>query len=293
MAGATAYIEAHSTEQKAFKAEKLTSVYVVNGTVPVDESAQAAYSDGLITSVEMPTRYVPVGAVTDLGTIGTQVAGSRLGTGEVVVHDMFVDATTNPSRPSEAVPQGDVAVTVSVDSSAGVAGFIQPGDKVDILVDLDSNEEAYLYQGVSVLAVNHTLVAVPDTTSGTTPSTDVHEAATLVTFAMSAASAAHIPPTHSDGSAFTQGVYLALEGPSDQLASMTVVNGSTLIPGVHLSLGQGTTTGPVSNTQGPGASDATGTTGSGETGGTGSTSSGTTASNNTSGPNRAQHGDTP
>ncbi len=296
VAGATAYIEAHSTEQNAFKSEKLTSVYVVHGTVPVDESAQSAYSAGLITSVEMPTRYVPVGAVTDLGALGTQVAGSRLGTGEVVVHGMFVDAATNPSRPSDAVPKGHVAVTVSVDSSAGVAGFIQPGDTVDILVDIDSNEEATLYQSVPVLAVNHTLVAVPDTTSGEAPSTDVDQAATLITFSMTPAAAAHIPPTHSDGSAYTQGVYLALDGPGAQLASMTVINGTTLIPGIHLSLGQGSTSGPVSNTANPSntsGSTGSGSTGSGTTGGTGSTSSGTTASNNSSGPNRAQHGDTP
>ena len=42
---------------------------------------------------------------------------------------------------AQTVPKGDVAVSVSVDQVHGVAGLIQPGDKVDILVDLGGDQE--------------------------------------------------------------------------------------------------------------------------------------------------------
>ena len=61
--------------------------------------------------------------------------------------------------------QGDVAISVSVDQVHAVAGLVQPGDKVDILVDINGNQETTLYQQVPVLAVGTTLVRTPGTAS--------------------------------------------------------------------------------------------------------------------------------
>ncbi len=288
VAGVAAYSAVNSSEQKAFGNQKLTSVYVVHGTVPRDESAATAYAQGTLTVTRVPVRYAPVGAVTDLDTIADRVAGSTLGTGEVVVPGMFVSARTDPGQAADILPPGDVAVTVSVDPAAGVAGFIQPGDKVDILVDATGGED-YLYQSVPVLAVDTQLVPTPDTTPGSAPTSATDLSATLITFAMAPAAAAHIPPTDSDGSAFTQGVYLALQGPGAQPASVTNVNGANLIPGLDLNLGQGAGAGVSSTTS----------TGSGPVGGSssdrapssGSSSTGsgtTTAPVNATGPNRVQ-----
>jgi len=295
VASVAAYSAVNSTEQKVFKNQKLTSVYVVDGTVPRDESAATAYAQGHITPTRMPVRYAPVGAVTDLDAIADRVAGSTLGTGEVVVHGMFVAARTDPGQAADALPPGDVAVTVSVDPAAGVAGLIQPGDKVDILVDATGGED-YLYQSVPVLAVDTRLVPTPDTTPGSAPTSAAGLSATLVTFAMAPAAAAHIPPTDSDGSAFTRGVYLALQGPGAQPASVTAIDGADLIPGLDLNLGHGAGAGASSTTStgsGPssGSSPDRSSSSSSSSSSSGSSSTGsgtTTAPIDATGPNRVQ-----
>ena len=84
---------------------------------------------------------------------------------------MFQSPDTIASVAAETVPQGDVAISVSVDQVHGVAGLIQPGDKVDILIDVNGSQETYLYQAVPVLAVGTTLVPAPGTTESATQTT--------------------------------------------------------------------------------------------------------------------------
>jgi len=222
-----AYTTVQSAPQKAFPNSSLTSVYVVRSAVPRDETAATAADRGLIVTAQMPAQYVPSGAVTNLADIRDQVAGSDIATGEVVVRGMFVSAANNPGAAAEALPPGDVAISVSVSPAAGVGGAVQPGDKVDLLVDVKGTQEAYLYRGVPVLAVGTRLVVTPGVTPSSTP-------ANVITFALSPADAAHIPPTTSATGPITQGVYLALDGPGSQSESVAPITFSKLIPGVAL-----------------------------------------------------------
>ncbi|HUY23470.1 MAG TPA: Flp pilus assembly protein CpaB [Acidimicrobiales bacterium] len=245
VASAAAHSEATSTQQKAFKNSKLESVYVLKGIVPRDESGAAAASQGLLEKTQMPSQFVPVGAVTDLSAIAARVAGSDLPTGEVVVGGMFVSAADNPGAAAGLLPRGEVAVTVSVSQAQGVAGLIQPGDRVDILLDLPGAQEATLYRSVAVLAVGTALQPPPGVAAGavrttaTAPSGSesqanaVAAATELITFAVSPAAAAHIAPAKSDSGGVVPGVYLALDAPGNAPASESTITipGSGIVPG--------------------------------------------------------------
>ena len=228
VAAVASYSAVQSAPRKAFNHAKLVTVYVVNGSVPRQESVASAYSQGLISRALIPTQYVPSGAVRNLSAVGDRVAGTELVSGQVLVGGMLVSAADNPGQAADAVPAGDVAVSVSVDPAAAVGGAVQPGDHVDILVDSAGTQETYLFQSVPVLAVGTKLVPTP----GTTPNV---KAADVITFALPPAEAAHIPPTKSDGGPITQGVYLALESPGNTPTSVTTVNVSQLIPGASSS----------------------------------------------------------
>ena len=128
------------------------------------------------------------------------------------------------------MPQGDVAISVSVDQVHAVAGLIQPGDKVDILLDLNGNQETYLYQQVPVLAVGTTLVPAPGTApSG--PQTTATTTSNVITFAVTPAAAARIALADSNGGGVTGGIYLALEAAGNPAAAPTTITSSNLIPG--------------------------------------------------------------
>jgi Flp pilus assembly protein CpaB len=224
VAAVCASLALRSAPAKAFNDSRLTSVYVLRGDVARDSSGAAISAEGLISTDEVPVRYVPAGAVTNLSTIDDQVTASDLTTGQVVVRSMFVAARQNPGGAAQTLASGDVAVSVSVDPAAGVGGAIQPGDRVDILVDVAGAQEDFLYRSVPVLAVGTKLVPTP----GSSPT---GEPADVITFAMSPAAAAHIPPTTSATGPITQGVYLALEPPGSQPESVTAVSRAQLIPG--------------------------------------------------------------
>jgi len=226
-----AYSGLHSARQKVFDHARATTVYVVRTAVPRDETAADAYAQGRIVATPMPVRYAPTDAVTDLPAIGRRVAAEDLAAGEVVVHGMFVSATDNPGEAARSVPVGDVAVSVAVSRAAGVAGMIEPGDTVDILLDLKGGYETYLFRAVPVLAVGTTLVpspaSAPSAPAGTAP-----VASDLVTFSVTPAVAAHIPPARSGAGGVTQGIYLALDARGTTAGQgTTLYPGSSLIPG--------------------------------------------------------------
>ncbi len=229
IASAAAYVALHTAQQKAYKNATLTSVYVLTGVVPENESGAAASSLGLIKATRMPLQFVPPGAVTNLSDIRNRVAGSNLPRGEVVVAGMFVSLKAIPSVAAERVPRGDVAVSVSADQVHSVAGLIEPGDKVDILVNLAGRQETYLYQSVPVLAVGPTLVAAPGSaTPGRTNAAP--QARNVLTFAVTRDAAARIALASGSGGGVSGGIYLALEAPGNTAAPVPAITGANLVP---------------------------------------------------------------
>ena len=63
-----------------------------------------------------------------------KVALTKLSAGQIVVDGMFVEPRVAQVTAAQRIPAGQVAVTVSVDQVAGVAGLLVPGDKVNIMV---------------------------------------------------------------------------------------------------------------------------------------------------------------
>ena len=253
--GITAYLGLHSAQQKVFRHAKAASVYVVRAQVPRDDTGATAYDHGLIVRSAMPVKYVPVGAVTDLADIDDRVADANLPVGTVVTHAMFVSASSNPGAAAQSVPPGDVAVSVSVTQSEGVAGMVQPGDKVDVLVNVKSGEEAFLFQDVPVLAVGQTLVPPPSSAPSAAAPATTGPTNDLITFALTPAAAAHIPPAKADTEGITPGVYLALDAANTTTPASTTVIAPNLIPGVPRGSGSSGT-----GSKGTGSSKGSGTT---------------------------------
>ena len=229
LASAGAYVGLHSAQQKAIKNAAATFVYVLTGPVPPDDSVAAAYSEGLIREVKTRSQFVPVGAIKDLAPIRNDMAWYSLPTGEVVVDGMFVSPGSIGSLAAKRVPRGDVAVSVTANQVHSVAGLIQPGDKVDLMVDIDGNQERYLYSSVRVLAVGTTLAAGPVKSQ---PSADSIATLTnnVITFTVPPTYASLIAQANSGGSGVIGGVYLALAG-VDNAAPTATVTASNLIPG--------------------------------------------------------------
>ena len=229
VASVLSYVFLNNAQNNAYHNAKLVSAYVITKPIPRTLSGVDIANGGYLVSKKVPAEFRPASAITNLSAIRDQAADANLPTGEIIVSGMFESPNTIASVAAETVPAGDVAISVSVDQVHGVAGLIQPGDKVDILVDLNSNQETYLFQAVPVLAVGTTLVPAPGASSSATQSTTATPS-NLITFAVTPTAAARIALADSDGGGVTGGIYLALEAAGNTPTAPTTINSSNLIP---------------------------------------------------------------
>jgi pilus assembly protein CpaB len=229
VASVLSYVFLNNAQNNAYHNAKLVNAYVIAKPIPRTLSGSDAVNGGYLQQKKIPAEFRPSSAVTRLSSIRDEAANANLPAGEIVVNGMFVSPDTIASVAAETVPQGDVAISVSVDQVHAVAGLIQPGDKVDILLDINGNQETTLYQQVPVLAVGTTLVPAPGAAPSGTQTTAT-TTSNVITFAVTPAAAARIALADSDGGGVTGGIYLALEAAGNPAAAPTTITSANLIP---------------------------------------------------------------
>ncbi len=229
VAGGASYLYLHDVQKRAYNNAALVPVYTVAGPIAKGTSGQIVVSKGLVKRGEIPQQFLPADAVTDLATIRNEIAVANLSSGQVLVSDEFASPAVAASTASQAIPKGDVAITVSIDAMHAVAGMLQPGDEVDILVEM-SGAERFLYQNVPILAIGSSFASGAVAAASTPPSTAATSGSGLITFAVPPAAAQRIALAQSGGGGVSGSLYLALVPPGNKPVSTPPVNGTSLIP---------------------------------------------------------------
>jgi pilus assembly protein CpaB len=158
-AGATVLLgavigEYHSRLEAARRAPE--SVYVA--VAARDLYPGVAIDEADLYAVQMQPQYVPEGAFLDPEYVVGRIARERVLANEVVRGERLADATSNQGL-NVMVPRGLRALSVSIRDGAGLAGFLNPGNLVDVLVtvpvpDSEREETTTLLQAVYVLGVD-------------------------------------------------------------------------------------------------------------------------------------------
>lgn len=96
-------------------------------------------------------------AVITPGEVIGRITKAPIVQGEQILRNRLLPAGVTPSL-SFAIPGGKRAVSVAVNEVVGVAGFVKPGDRVDILATIDSPDRentvtSTVLQDVEVLAI--------------------------------------------------------------------------------------------------------------------------------------------
>jgi Flp pilus assembly protein CpaB len=163
---------------------QLVEVLVATGPIPKGASADEAITTKMIAVDERRRADLPAGAVRRNAEIAGQVAAVELTGGEIITTAMFVADSDLSGSKGTSLDKGNVAITISVDEAAGVAGLVQPGDSINILAEATPGDPAgeaadaveaasglsvvddlfsmeapavYVFQDVKVLAVGQTL----------------------------------------------------------------------------------------------------------------------------------------
>jgi pilus assembly protein CpaB len=118
--------------------------------------------------VEWPETAVPPTAIQDPTLLVGRVARTEFAVGEPIIEPRLAPKGAG-SGLAATIPNGKRAMTVKVSESSGVAGFIHPGDLVDVIATMqiklskvDDNEitvSRVVLQRIKVLAVGEELTA--------------------------------------------------------------------------------------------------------------------------------------
>ena len=113
----------------------------------------------VVSEIDWPKQALPEGAfasVADITKDGTRVVLTPIGVNEPIL-PWKVSGPGSRASLSALVKDGMRAVTIHVNDTTGVAGFVLPGDRVDVLYTRGQGDESsidVLFQSVKVLAVN-------------------------------------------------------------------------------------------------------------------------------------------
>ncbi len=209
----------NSVQDRAYADAKLVQVYRVDKDVKKGMPGEQAVEQSFIKSSDIPQKYRPTTALTDINVIRGKVALNDLSAGQVVVDGMFVDPRVATVSFAQRIPAGQVAITVSVDQVHSVAGLVVPGDQVNVLASAPDGER-YLFQNVNVIAVGATPAPQPGETTATTTPTG---GSGLITFA--------VPPLAAAKISIANGIYLTLVPPGNQPVAVPPVNSGSIFSG--------------------------------------------------------------
>ncbi|MEY2397282.1 MAG: pilus assembly protein CpaB [Actinomycetota bacterium] len=218
-AGASAFLS--GSDQRAYKGATLVKVFKVSKDVAKGYSGDDAISGEFVKSDEMPQEFRPSTAITDINSLRGKVAVTGLSANQVVVDGMFVDPRAAQVTAAQRIPAGQVAVTVTVDQVHGVAGLLVPGDRVNIMVNLEGAQQT-LYQNVQILFIGAT--AAPE--AGDTQAV-ANPGSGLLTFAVPQEAAEKI----TLGSTQPGGLYLTLVPPDYKATPIPAATTGNLMNG--------------------------------------------------------------
>ncbi|HLG67569.1 MAG TPA: Flp pilus assembly protein CpaB [Acidimicrobiales bacterium] len=215
VAAVLSYVFLHNAQTNAYNNAKLVPAYVVTKPIPAGLAGSDAVNGGYLAQKQIPAEVRPATAVTNLAVLQGKQAIAPFSQGQVLVSGMFVSPSQAAVTFSRTIPAGDVAVTISVDAVHGVANLPQPGDKVDLLVNLNGTE-SFMLQNVPILAVGQSTVGqVPAQQGQTTTATTTTNSSGLYTFAVRPSDAARIALAQQAG----LDIYMLLVPPGNQVIS--------------------------------------------------------------------------
>jgi pilus assembly protein CpaB len=168
MGAALVFVYARGAEARAEDKFETVDVLVVQTAIERGESANAAYDTGKIALQKVPSAQVLSGATGD-GTVFTdQFALTDIYPGEQMIPDKFGGADEVEAETTLPIPEGMIAISVSLSDTARVGPFIRPGAKVGVFLTGTLPPEnvptsKLLMRDLLVLATGSTTAVAPPT----------------------------------------------------------------------------------------------------------------------------------
>lgn len=133
-----------------------TPVFVASGYIPAGTPVSVIASAQLLSRTTVPSNHVVVGAISDPSVLHGEVAATNIYPGQQLT---AADFTTKTVTITSQLTGANRAIAIPVDAAHGMLGYVQAGDRVDVLNDSGGGRAGA--GGVSVLATNVLVLSAP------------------------------------------------------------------------------------------------------------------------------------
>ena len=128
---AAVVVYANGADARAVAGQRPQTVYIAAKLVPSGTTAADAVAQGLMVPTQVAARGLPAGAMSKVDeATGKLLALTDIAPGEFVVASRF--GTTPLGQKAIQVPDGQVAISISLSDPARVGAFVTPGSHIVI-----------------------------------------------------------------------------------------------------------------------------------------------------------------
>jgi len=138
-----------NVENEIVEGQEIVEVYRAGEAIAEGTDGAILLSDFnsggvLITLSEDQAEDVPVGAITSAEQLNQvltdRVAAGPIAAGSILNESQWASITVNVVPLAEEIPSGKQAMTIATDNIKGINGFVEPGDRVNMILTIDIPE---------------------------------------------------------------------------------------------------------------------------------------------------------
>jgi pilus assembly protein CpaB len=135
-----------NVESEVTAGQEIVEVYIAGQAIDEGADGSILLSDfnsggDLIVLDHDQAEDIPVGAITTAEqlnqVLSDKVAAGPIAMGSILTESMWTSNSIDITPLAEEIPSGKQAMTISVDNVRGVNGFVEPGDRINLIVTLD------------------------------------------------------------------------------------------------------------------------------------------------------------
>jgi pilus assembly protein CpaB len=160
VATAALVVYVKAADRRALADQEPVIVLVAKKTIPAGTSGEDAETGEMITRKILPRKSTVTGAFKNVSQLEGKFAAVDIVQGEQLLPSRWVETEEISGRGLLPIPERHQALSIGLDVTRQVAGFVTPGDNVGMVLTLPSgnggNTTRFLLQNVRVLAVGAT-----------------------------------------------------------------------------------------------------------------------------------------
>jgi pilus assembly protein CpaB len=174
VATAALVVYVNGADRRAISDQEPVKVWVAIKPIKAGTSGLNARNTGLIAQVEMPKKNAVKGGVISLPQIQNKFAAVDIVEDEQLLLSRWVGSDAVTGRRLLPIPEKHQALSIGVEVTRQVAGFVTPGDLVSMVLTMsrddgnskDVDRSQFLLQNVQVLAVGTTALSNSNSQGG-------------------------------------------------------------------------------------------------------------------------------